>query len=239
MVAVATCPCCSTIGFTLPCCVRSAGAPMGLPLGPATSDTPPKPPVRHGFVETFLIISGKNVLPAAPSPGPSVTFNPDVRQGPGPLGEAADDDVEGADGLPADELADEELFEPLSEVESELEPQPPSSRSAAPSTTTVDEGFFTVASIEQNRRNTGVRRPVLGRGRERVSAARGESCPPYRTSRSTTVSRSRSSASVCSRSTPTRPRKPRLRLSRSATGTSTPPRCTATSARSARRSARP
>jgi hypothetical protein len=136
---------------------------MGLPFGFDTSDTPPKPPVRHGLVETFLIISGKNVLPAAPSPGPRVTFRPEVRHGAGPVGEAAADDVEAVDGLLADELADEELFELSPGVEPELEPQPPSSRAAAATTSTADEGFFTVASIEQNSRNSGVRRPVLGR----------------------------------------------------------------------------
>ena len=51
--------------------------------------------------------------------------------------------------------------------------------------------------------------------------------------------RSPSSASGSSRSTPARPPPPCTRRSRSATGTSTPRRCTATSAASGRRSARP
>ena len=116
-------------------------------------------------METFFINSGKNVLPAAPSPGPRVILSPDVRQGAGPEGEAEDveDVADELDEEAAEELVAAELLDPPPAVESVSFPQPPSSRSAAASRTTVSEGFVTPASIEQNHRNTCVRRPVLGR----------------------------------------------------------------------------
>jgi hypothetical protein len=94
----------------------------------------------------FFITSGKKVLPAAPSPAPRVTFSPAVRQGAGPVGEAADEDVEGDDGLvelPAEEVEAVEWPEPPPDVESDLLPQPPSSMTAERSTTAASEGFFT------------------------------------------------------------------------------------------------
>jgi hypothetical protein len=125
-------------------------------------------------VETFLIISGRNVLPAAPSPGPSETLRPDVRHGVGPAGEELlDDGLVCVVGLAGEELAELDPPDPSPELESDLEPHPVRSSASPPrSTPTVREVFVTLASIAAQDPDPCVEPPELGRGRGAVRPTR-------------------------------------------------------------------
>jgi hypothetical protein len=104
--------------------------------------------VRQAAIETFLTTSGKNVLPAAPSPDPRATLSPLVRHCGTPAGEleaddADDGEAEDDEGLPDAELAADEVLAPPLDADWDLLPQPPRSNTAAKTSATAGEGFFT------------------------------------------------------------------------------------------------
>jgi hypothetical protein len=134
-----------------------------------TSDTPPKPPVRQGRPEVFVMRTGRNVLPAAPSAAPSVTFTSAIVHRAGTAGEAADADDE--DSAEADDDAEvgseeevdaddgaEELLSASDDASSVGDPQPASSVIPVASAAAASAVIFT---------------PGVSRGTGRNAASRG------------------------------------------------------------------
>ena len=128
----------------------------------------------------FVIRTGTNVLPAAPSAAPSVTVTSSIVHRAGAAGEAEDADEEAVDeeAVGAEEEADadvdaEELLSASDEASSVVEPQPASSVIPVASAAAASAVFFTLGVSRAPGRNGASRRACWVRTRRTRTTRRG------------------------------------------------------------------
>ena len=130
--------------------------------------------MRQGRPEVFVIRTGTNVLPAAPSAAPSVTFTSSIVHRAGAAGEAEDAEEEAVDedsaeeDVGAEEEADadvgaDELLSASDEASSVVEPQPASSVIPVASAAAGECGLLHTGSIPSAWTEWGVAPRVLGK----------------------------------------------------------------------------